>query len=100
MIDVSDGLALDLTRMAGASGTAVELERVPVADGATRQQALGGGEDYELVFTAPADVDVAAAFAGAGLAVPIEIGRCREGPPGTVLLDGRRLDAAGYQHWA
>ena len=53
MIDVSDGFALDLDRLAVASGVGVRLDEVPVALGATLDEALGGGEDYELVFTAP-----------------------------------------------
>jgi thiamine-monophosphate kinase len=99
MIDVSDGLSLDLGRLARASGVAVDLDAVPVAPGATPEQALGGGEDYELVFTAPAEVDVAAAFEGAGLPAPIGIGRCVPGAAGAVLLDGRPVDPAGYRHW-
>ncbi len=49
MIDVSDGLALDLHRLADASGVGFDLDDVPVAEGATLDEALGGGEDYELV---------------------------------------------------
>jgi thiamine-monophosphate kinase len=49
MIDVSDGLALDLHRMADASGVGFALDTVPVAEGATLEEALGGGEDYELI---------------------------------------------------
>ena len=99
MIDVSDGLLLDLGRLALASGVAAELVEVPVAPGATAEQALGGGDDYELVFTTPPDVDVEAAFGRAGLAAPLEIGRCVGGTVGAVLLDGRPLDATGYEHW-
>ncbi len=49
MIDVSDGLSLDLHRLADASGVGFVLDAVPVAPGATLDEALGGGEDYELV---------------------------------------------------
>jgi thiamine-monophosphate kinase len=57
MIDVSDGLALDLTRLAQASsvGARLVLASVPVDRAATLQEALGGGEDYELLATLPAD---------------------------------------------
>ena len=51
MIDISDGLALDLHRLADASDVGFALESVPVADGATLEEALGGGEDYELVIS-------------------------------------------------
>ena len=51
MIDVSDGFALDLHRLADASGVGFELSEIPVAQGATLDEAMGGGEDYELVIT-------------------------------------------------
>jgi thiamine-monophosphate kinase len=54
MIDVSDGFVADLGHLLDASGVGVVLDDVPVARGATREQALGGGEDYELIFTLPA----------------------------------------------
>jgi thiamine-monophosphate kinase len=57
MIDVSDGLGADLGHLADASGVGFRLDVVPVADGATEAQALGGGEDYELILTFPPDVD-------------------------------------------
>jgi thiamine-monophosphate kinase len=55
MMDVSDGLAKDLGRLALASGVGVRLrlDDVPVATGATLEDALGGGEDYELLVTLP-----------------------------------------------
>ena len=70
MIDVSDGLAIDLRRLAAASGVGVRIEEVPVADGATEAQALGGGDDYELLFTGRAD----AALRG------IRVGVCTDDP--------------------
>ena len=55
MIDVSDGFALDLSRLTRESevGARVEFARVPVHPVATRAEALGGGEDYELLATLP-----------------------------------------------
>jgi thiamine-monophosphate kinase len=53
MIDVSDGFAADLSHLLDASGVGVELVHLPVARAATEDQALGGGEDYELIFTLP-----------------------------------------------
>ena len=52
-MDLSDGLSLDLRRLALASGLAAEIETPPVFRGATVEQALHGGEDYELLFTVP-----------------------------------------------
>ncbi|HEX4979662.1 MAG TPA: thiamine-phosphate kinase [Acidimicrobiales bacterium] len=57
MIDVSDGLVQDLGHLCDASGVGAELDGVPVAPGATSDQALSGGDDYELLFTLPAGAD-------------------------------------------
>ena len=70
MIDVSDGLVADLGHIATASGVAIRLDRVPVAAGATRDEALGGGEDFALVFCAPEDAEIDEAFRG--LPAPIQ----------------------------
>jgi thiamine-monophosphate kinase len=55
MMDLSDGIGSDLPRLANASGCDFELweERVPRSRGATVQQALADGEDFELLFTLP-----------------------------------------------
>ncbi len=99
MIDVSDGLALDLHRLADASGVGFRLDDVPVADGATLHEALGGGEDYELVIAAAeADAEsLADAFRAAGLRRPVRIGSV-VGDPGERLLAGRALERLGWQH--
>ncbi len=51
MMDLSDGLASDLPRLAAASGCGFLLERdsLPKARGVTTEEALGDGEDYELL---------------------------------------------------
>jgi len=53
LMDLSDGLGADLPRLARASGVDFELDyaAIPRMRGATLQQAINDGEDYELVFT-------------------------------------------------
>lgn len=53
MIDVSDGLLLDLYRICRPSnvGAIIEVEKIPVASCATLDDALAGGEDFALLFT-------------------------------------------------
>jgi thiamine-monophosphate kinase len=52
MMDLSDGLAADLPRLAKASGCSfkVDLEAIPRTKGCSIEQALGDGEDFELLF--------------------------------------------------
>jgi thiamine-monophosphate kinase len=70
MMDVSDGLLLDATRMAEASGCAlaIELDRLPMSsafvaergqDLAARMFAATGGDDYALLAAMPPDIDPA-----------------------------------------
>jgi thiamine-monophosphate kinase len=99
MIDVSDGLALDLHRLADASGVGFALDDVPVAEGATEEEALGGGEDYELIVA----VDEGGAdrlsvrLVDAGMRRPIRFGSLVE-DPGVRLLQGEPLAPLGWQH--
>lgn len=80
-IDVSDGLALDLARLAQESGcgAALNLDRVPIADAARRdsagqhaalERALGDGEDFELILAVPPD-DARRMLAEQPLKVPL-----------------------------
>jgi thiamine-monophosphate kinase len=56
MIDLSDGLASDLPRLAEASGCGFRLDEsaIPRAPGCPVAEALSDGEDYELLFACPA----------------------------------------------
>lgn len=62
LVDVSDGLVADLSHVAAASGVrcVVDGARVPRVAGATLDDAMASGEEYELVCAAPAGLDVAA----------------------------------------
>lgn len=57
MMDLSDGVGMDLPRLAEASGVGFELypTLLPCRRGCTQEQALGDGEDYELLFTISED---------------------------------------------
>ncbi|MHB1508173.1 MAG: thiamine-phosphate kinase [Acidimicrobiales bacterium] len=97
MIDVSDGLSKELDHIGSDSGVGIRLHAVPAAKGASLAQALGGGEDYELVFTAPEGAPVPETFATAGLRPPARIGICSS-VAGERLLDGDKLPVTGWEH--
>jgi thiamine-monophosphate kinase len=105
MMDVSDGLALDLSRLCAASGVGarIRMEDVPIAEGATPDDAVGGGEDYELLATLPGPdaVEAARAALTASFGVPLTpIGEIT--PAGlTALSDGREtpLETKGWDHF-
>jgi thiamine-monophosphate kinase len=95
-MDLSDGLSLDLHRLSLASGLCAEIEAPPRFPGATLEQALHGGEDYELLFTVSARARVPRRFEGLPLT---RIGVMRRGRPGAVELDGAPLEPLGYDHF-
>jgi thiamine-monophosphate kinase len=107
MMDVSDGLLLDLSRLAAMSrvGARIFAERVPVHADAGRgaaalERALSDGEDFELLFTmAPGDFRrVARAWR---LATPITaIGEVTRRRGLTIVQGGveRRTRPRGFEH--
>ncbi len=97
MIDVSDGFASDLAKLAFASGVGVVLEAIPVAEGASLEDALFGGDDYELVFCAPDPERVQREFQEAGLREPLVVGHATEGPP-RISWNGEEIEQRGWQH--
>ncbi|MBU3739909.1 MAG: thiamine-phosphate kinase [Rhodoferax sp.] len=124
-LDISDGLLGDLRHVLQASGVGATVD----ADAATaliaasrsstgpgvpldsmfsvdqrRRWALAGGDDYELLFTAPPHADAAVAAAAAASATPVACIGCIDAEPGLRLQDGTacpidgRFD--GYDHFA
>lgn len=112
-IDVSDGLLADLAHICERSrvGAEVELACVPrapaidaCADPARALAALlAGGDDYELVFTAPAMESDAILAAGARVGVAVtRIGRVVAGDRVRVIDAGGaalHIDRAGFDHF-
>jgi thiamine-monophosphate kinase len=99
-MDLSDGLSMDLGRLARSSGVGAEVDgaAVPIFPGATLEQALHGGEEYELLFTVRPGTPVPGAVDGVRLSC---IGRIRKGR-GMVLRTERgveRLEPCGFQHF-
>jgi thiamine-monophosphate kinase len=89
-MDISDGLSLDLLRLTKASGAGAVLDRgLPVLEGATLDQALHDGEDYELLYTAPPRVRVPGH----------RIGTVVNDRPGRVTFMGLPLKPQGYDHF-
>jgi thiamine-monophosphate kinase len=88
LLDVSDGLVVDAGHIASRSGcrVAIELERVPLAEGAELND-LGFGEDYELL----AAVETRVGYA--------TIGHCEEGEGVAVTLNGEPYELGGWQHF-
>ena len=112
MLDVSDGLAGDLRHILERSGVGAEIEvkALPLEEllalGAgiddARRCCLSGGDDYELLFTAP----VARRDTIASLAVELgltmtRIGRITDNPGLRIVeADGRAVCAGGFDHFA
>jgi thiamine-monophosphate kinase len=109
-IDISDGLAGDVAKLARASSVAAEVDvaRVPFSDAARAamrgdaallETALTGGDDYEIALTLPpqrlADFQVAARAAGVAVT---EIGWIQEGEGARFLQDGAPLTFARASH--
>ncbi len=97
MMDLSDGLGLDLHRLAHASRVGFRLTDVPVAEDATLEEALGGGEDYELLMVTSDPDRLKAIFYSRGLRTPIDIGVVVRDVAHRTWRD-KYLEPTGWQH--
>lgn len=111
-IDVSDGLFADLGKLldASAAGASLDLDRLPLStslrrlySGDARDLALGGGDDYELCFTAAAEHAETIEAAAVDTATPVtKIGTVTASKRITCLAGGVPVEIAdrGYRHFA
>ena len=110
-MDVSDGLTADLGKLCAASGVSavVEVETLPADDHLKSafpdrwlEYALEGGEDYEIIFTAEADImEKATELPGARVTI---IGRIEDGDGTVRILDANdeaiEVKSGGWDHFA
>ncbi|MDH5203067.1 MAG: thiamine-phosphate kinase [Nitrospirota bacterium] len=103
MIDISDGLLIDLSRLCDESkvGARIYSKKIPLSNELKEaasylgispiKLALSGGEDYELLFTAPANKQVKA----------LHIGEITESERAMIDSSGKKriFSAEGYQHF-
>jgi thiamine-monophosphate kinase len=112
-IDLSDGLSTDLAHLCRASGVCAEIEQAslpihPLAlklgAKAALQAALHGGEDYELLFAAPASILMPTSLAGVSITRIGSLKKRRSGSPLMTMLapDGSHaeLAAGGWEHFS
>jgi len=108
MIDISDGLSVDLGHICreSAVGARINASAVPVAKTASLDLALHGGEDYELLFTAPAKARIPEKIAGVRISKigVIVIQSPKNNRSAIEILDDngttRALAARGWEHFA
>jgi thiamine-monophosphate kinase len=116
-IDLSDGLSIDLRHLCEESGLAAEIDAavLPIHPMANLAEAAGwtpsaldlalhGGEDYELLFTAPPQTKIPKSIGGVAINAIGRMSKRRKGSPSVSLSDGNHpnseLPAKGWQHFS
>ena len=113
MADVSDGLLIDADRIAAASGCgiAIDIGAVPLSSAyllakpdslESRLFAATAGDDYQLLFTAPANQSERIGAIGMKRGAPVtRLGVCAAGSGLSLSMDGQAIplpQKLGYQH--
>jgi thiamine-monophosphate kinase len=106
MIDISDGISVDLAHICEESGVAaiVAANKLPIGKGADLELAPHGGEDYELLFTASSRAKVPPQIEGVEITEIGEIRNRRNYSSAIQILGdngkARRLPQRGWEHFA
>lgn len=105
MIDLSDGLGRDAARIAAASHVRIDLDPAAIplhAEARDHMAALADGEDYELLFTAPADAPVPPSIGQTPITrIGLVAAPATDRPVGAFITAGARtidLADAGWDH--
>jgi len=100
-IDLSDGLSTDLAHLCEESAVAAEVDAalLPIHPDVPLAQALHGGEDYELLFTARESARIPRSIAGVPIARIGRIVRPRRGRPQVALLKPQGKQPLAPQGW-
>jgi thiamine-monophosphate kinase len=104
-MDLSDGLSTDLAHLCEESHVAAEIDPslLPIHPGASLDYALHGGDDYELLFTAPPAIRVPSKIAGVSITRIGRILRARPDRPPVALITqhgSQPLKPQGWEHFA
>jgi thiamine-monophosphate kinase len=104
-IDISDGISTDLHHLCEESGVSGEVQSscLPIFPGASLEDALNGGEDYELLFTAHPNTRIPRKIVGVPVTRIGVITKFRKANPRVLLVDAFRrskpMKPLGWEHF-
>ncbi len=100
MMDLSDGLRTDLGRMCVASGCGAEVDAAAVPGDGPFAWRVAFGEDYELLFAAPADRRDAVRSLATMHEISVTRVGCLQAHPGVRLVGGEAWPPVLFTHFA